>query len=303
MIPKSSPRDEMHYRCGINPMEICSIADRKYLRYYATLLASIAYNNPSRAFRFHLMWEGSDPSDKVLFDDFCCRHGLNINFIEVNGAEIAAIHALGKQGHVSHHTYYRLLFPLLLPALNKALYLDVDMVVNGSLDELWATDIAGFGAAVVRDETSNKLEAFGVLPDRYFNSGMMLMNFDYWREQGICDRVLRFATEHPDALEWWDQCALNFALSGQVRYVDAKWNCTEGNIRRYAAPNPTIVHFTGESKPWNFPTRSPYGILFANYSQLTPWPIDYFDPTFAPKRKQSFMKRAARELGKLMTLK
>jgi lipopolysaccharide biosynthesis glycosyltransferase len=283
----------------VTTLDICSIADRRYLRHYATLLASIAHNNPADRLRFHLIWEGAEPDQMALFDTFRQRLGLSVNVIEVNGVEAAAIRALGKQGHVSHHTYYRLLLPKVLPHTHTALYLDVDIVVNGLLEELLNTDVTGVGAAVVREKVTNKLLSFGVAAGSYFNSGVMLINLDYWREHIIGDIALRFAAEHPEALLWQDQCALNYALAGQVRYLDPEWNCTAINVKRYLALKPVIVHFSGRCKPWDRPTRVPYGILYANYSQLTPWPIDYFDPRLREKTFRSLQEGIARKVQRL----
>jgi lipopolysaccharide biosynthesis glycosyltransferase len=55
-------------------------------------------------------------------------------------------------GHISIATYFRLLIPSLLPPLlNKVIFLDSDIVINGPLDSLWATDMAGQPIAAVSD--------------------------------------------------------------------------------------------------------------------------------------------------------
>jgi lipopolysaccharide biosynthesis glycosyltransferase len=148
--------------------------------------------------------------------------------------------------------------------------------VIGALDELLKTDLTGVGVAAVREPGEHKLEPFGVMPGDYFNSGVMLMNLDYWREHRIAEKALAFANEHPEALVASDQCAINAVLHGRVKYLDPKWNCTLSNAKKYNAANPVIVHYTGRRKPWDEAWRQPYGIYYANYSQSTPWPIDYF---------------------------
>jgi lipopolysaccharide biosynthesis glycosyltransferase len=270
------------------PVDICAVVDQAYLKRYPTLLVSIIRNNPRHQFRFHLIWEGGEPADLDLFHSFCARNDLAINLIEVDGSAYRSMFELSDKGHVTHHAYYRWLIPKLLPTARVALYLDVDVVVIGSLDELLETDVTGVGVAAVKEPAKHKLEAFGVLPGDYFNSGVMLMNLDYWREHGVAETALAFAGEHPEALIAWDQCALNVALQGQVKYLDPKWSCTLSNAKTYSAATPVIVHYTGRRKPWSEPWRQPYGIYFANYSQLTPWPIDYFGGERRARRKISF---------------
>lgn len=193
--------------------------------------------------------------------------------------------------------YYRVLIPDLLPDARKVLYLDVDMVVIGPLDELISTDVSGTGAGVVRAHyAKSRLEAFGVVHERYFNSGMMLMNLGYWRKHGVAEQALRFAIEHPSAVVAADQCALNIALRDQVTYLDPRWNCTVANAKRYTTLSPTIIHYAGRTKPWERPWRLPYGIYYANYSQLTPWPIDYFGGERYERSAQGVALRVARRI-------
>jgi lipopolysaccharide biosynthesis glycosyltransferase len=55
-------------------------------------------------------------------------------------------------GYISIATYFRLLIPSLLPPiLNKVIVLDADILINGPLDSLWATEMAGQPIATVSD--------------------------------------------------------------------------------------------------------------------------------------------------------
>jgi lipopolysaccharide biosynthesis glycosyltransferase len=120
----------------------------------------------------------------------------------------------------------------------------------------------------------------------------MLMNLDYWREHRVAEQALAFATAHPHALIALDQCAINVALRGRVKYLDPKWNCTLANAKEYGCESPVVVHYTGRRKPWAEPWRQPYGIYFANYSQQTPWPIDYFGGERRARRKVNIVNPA-----------
>ena len=253
-------------------------------------MASIIDNNPAEDLRFHLIWERPDDEELALFHSFFARNGLKINCIEVHDDSIERMYDLGAQGHVTHHAYYRLLIPDLFPSLSTMLYLDVDIVVIDSIDEMLKTDLSGIGAAVVREPDPHKLGSFGVAPGQYFNSGMMLMNLDYWRRHDIGRKALDFAKTHPEAILAWDQCALNVTLLGQVKYLDPKWNCTLSNAKNYNCSNPAIVHYTGQRKPWSEPWRQPYGVYFVNYSRLTPWPLDYFGGERRSRKKFCFLE-------------
>ncbi len=51
--------------------------------------------------------------------------------------------------HISVATYFRLFSTELLPELDKAIYLDCDILVRGSLKELWNMDMGGNYLAAV----------------------------------------------------------------------------------------------------------------------------------------------------------
>lgn len=54
------------------------------------------------------------------------------------------------------------------------LYMDCDILVNDSLQELWRTDIEGYACAVVEDQEADDItlqNRIGVYGTPYFNSG------------------------------------------------------------------------------------------------------------------------------------
>lgn len=68
--------------------------------------------------------------------------------------------------------------------VKKVLYLDCNIVVARSLRDLWNTDITDYAAGAVIDsghfnEWRNKMVGISVA-EHYFNSGVLLVNVDYW---------------------------------------------------------------------------------------------------------------------------
>ncbi len=78
-----------------------------------------------------------------------------------------------------------LIIHLLDSAIEKILYIDSDILVNGDLRELWNTDISNHILAGVLDtfyidyELDKIREFFGGNVNKYFNTGVMLLNTDY----------------------------------------------------------------------------------------------------------------------------
>ncbi len=80
--------------------------------------------------------------------------------------------------HISVATYFRLFSTELLPELDKAIYLDCDILVRGSLKELWNMDMGGNYLAAVYHPNSLSVNngAFKRLDipisQGYFNAGV-----------------------------------------------------------------------------------------------------------------------------------
>jgi lipopolysaccharide biosynthesis glycosyltransferase len=75
-------------------------------------------------------------------------------------------------GHISIATYFRLLLPSILPPLlERVLFIDSDIVINGSLEEFWTTPIDGYAMAAATDRNlDTQRKRLGLAPDSpYFN--------------------------------------------------------------------------------------------------------------------------------------
>src|SRR5699024_10466175 len=103
-----------------------------------------------------------------------------------------------KENNLPTEAYFRLLLPELLPDVKRILYLDVDMLVLDNLGELYRTDLGNNILGVVRDfpftNDKNSWSYFllGKFGNRYFNSGMLFMDFVELREKHIVRRLIKF---------------------------------------------------------------------------------------------------------------
>ena len=163
---------------------------------------------------------------------------------------------------------FRLLLPELLPEYDKIIYLDCDIIVRQDIGRLYAdTDLGDNWLGVVFEapieKQAERFRALGCDPDRYFNSGFLVMNLKQMREERVSERLLE-ACRVP-YLEFPDQDALNQVCQGRVLPLSPVWD----SIRTFFIPRykPEFVrqysealwdevqrsgniHFTG-GKPWN----------------------------------------------------
>lgn len=114
----------------------------------------------------------------------------------------------------------RILLPELLPGEKSALYVDIDVLFSSDISELLAMELGNFlAAAVYENET-------------YFNSGVMLMNLDLMRKEGIQEQMFAAMKKHRKRLVFFDQDILNMTLAGRVLSLHPRWNWNEHYSRK-----------------------------------------------------------------------
>jgi lipopolysaccharide biosynthesis glycosyltransferase len=173
--------------------------------------------------------------------------------------------------------YFRLLIGEELPeSIQRAVFLDVDILVEGDLAELWNRPFDGHVIQAVPDAYARTLHLprlgsiagttnvpFGCSA-AYFNAGVQLIDLQAWRADDTGRRALDFLLEHRKLLRGRDQDALNCVLAGRWKPLPPTWNLHElphclflwerGALSaaelRQTFQNPKIVHFIGHWQPW-----------------------------------------------------
>ena len=112
-------------------------------------------------------------------------------------------HCKNEDAYCTPYTLLRLLADLVPDMPDKLLYLDIDMMANGNISELYNTDITEYEYAAVKE----KYGSVFIWPD-YINAGMLLLNMKKIKETGLLEkarnllkrRKLLFADQ--DAIFW-----------------------------------------------------------------------------------------------------
>lgn len=276
-------------------MEIVCSTDSCYVMQTGIMLTSLFENNREADIRVHVLHNGIDSNSITLIERIASDYGQKITFCHVDETLFSAF-PIGRDGqntHVgtSYATYYRLFLSELLPNdINRVLYLDGDIIVTDSLNELWATDMHDKAIAAVPDSYNNKIEHYNRLhypqPMGYFNAGVLLINLDYWRANNVTDAFCKYASTRPDSLYCHDQDILNYVFRDckivlPLRYnmLNEYWFKTRHSVVswefdnqiHYGQQHPAIIHFTGLPKPWFSNCHHPMKPEFEHYRTMTPW--------------------------------
>ena len=154
--------------------------------------------------------------------------------------------------HLTYAAFFRYFIPQFVTE-EKALYLDADIIVRDSIEELFLEDFDGFSIAAVEDAFEKNT----------FNSGVMLIDVDAWRREGVTEKLLQLTNEFHES-SYGDQGILNRLFQNNWKKLPQKYNFMVGMdtvARIYGIDSwytesikveneAKIIHYTGR-KPWH----------------------------------------------------
>lgn len=192
--------------------------------------------------------------------------------------------------YVNHVSAYKMLIAECLPDVDKALYIDTDVIVRGDLSELYASDLGQchFGGVVnmlnqvwYHDRVCRQAQMERL--DDYVNAGVLLMNLALIRREGVADRWKALLGRFEGSV---DQHILNHVSCGRIAFLPLRYNVClsnlplyrDGSAHAFASPgevrrayeDPVIFHFTLKTKPWDY-YDLPFSHEWYRYFKMTPF--------------------------------
>src|SRR5699024_10844753 len=109
--------------------------------------------------------------------------------------------------------------------INRVLYLDCDTLIVDSIRDLWNIDLEGNTIAALKDSFSKYYRKNISLDqnDIMFNSGVMLIDMDKWRQNKVEEKVLNFIKEKNDNVQLGDHGGNNDVLIKQTLQISASY--------------------------------------------------------------------------------
>lgn len=177
--------------------------------------------------------------------------------------------------HLKVESYLRLFIPEYIHE-KKVLYLDGDTIIRSSLSELYNTDISQRYIAACRllelppVHYEKKIKKLELKSDKYFNSGVMLLNLELIKANKIFKGALNILDQKSHLIDHADQDLLNIVIDGNFLEIDKKYNTTTFN-NNSKIWEPVIVHFIGPNKPDLKINKNPYKKEFYKYYKASPF--------------------------------
>lgn len=169
--------------------------------------------------------------------------------------------------HVSVETYFRLFMTEVIPnEVDRILYLDVDLVINKSIEELYFGDFEGKFFIVCEDSYIRTIQELRIETykrlgiqerQKYFNAGVAVFNMNLLRQKFDLKQALDYIVQMGAELKYWDQDVLNKFYGDKSKFVSyLRYNCMVGIFQtekqaKSALEKACIIHYAGGLKPWN----------------------------------------------------
>lgn len=167
--------------------------------------------------------------------------------------------------------YYRLAIPELFPEYEKVLYIDCDIILKQNIAALFEVDLSGYVIGAIYEYVDDSLKQYltGISypNEKYFNSGVLLINCEEFRKHHIAEECL-LQIKKSSSYKFPDQDILNFTCTDLVYPIETKWNFkpfysytkpsfSRKDIEQYERDKrePALVHYTSGYKPWNYPNK------------------------------------------------
>jgi len=265
-----------------SPLVVACAADVRYAVPLAVMLRSAIGNlSPGTALEIYVVSDGLDSAarDRVMGS---LPATTSLRWLERPQDEFAG---LPNWGRMALTTYHKLTLGEWLPAdVERAIWLDCDVLVTGDLARLWQLNLGPNVVLAAQDVLVPLVSSrFGVAgygdlglshDAKYFNAGIMLIDVARWRREQVGAHARDYLRRFGKRVWFWDQEALNAALAGRWGALDPRWNWnpilhrpTIGN----AAADPWILHFSGKLKPWTYRGTSPHHALYNEWLERTAW--------------------------------
>ncbi|MBT0727413.1 glycosyltransferase [Rosenbergiella australiborealis] len=259
-------------------------ADGDFLLGCQISMASVITNNPEVCCHFHLFSNDISQLDQQKLFHLAQQYALVITLYTLDNDYFAQ---LPTNRLWSAAIYYRFIMAqVLAQSADRMLYLDADVICQGSITELLELDLSSTVAAVVpeRDATwwAHQAKVLGckALAQGYFNSGVMLLNLESWRREGILEQVLMLAAnpEIQGKLTFYDQDLLNLALIDKKIFLNSAYNTQYSlnyelnEVKRKRFTSQCIfIHFIGPTKPWHLWAQYASAEAFQKAKADSPW--------------------------------
>lgn len=257
-----------------NWIHIAMTLDANYLRgTMAAVLSMLQHSTCPENLTFHFISADHEPEIFSRMESTFPYLNFKIYHFESNRVR-GMISKSIRQSLDQPLNYARIYLSEIIPAeVERIIYLDSDIIVVDDIANLWSVDMEEkvlaapeyckanftqyFTDTFWEDPTMSK--TFEGRNPCYFNTGVMVIDLDRWREGRYTEKVERWMAVQKQTRIYQLGSLPPFllVLAGNIKAVDHSWNQHglggdnfEGKCRRLHPGPISLLHWSGKGKPW-----------------------------------------------------
>jgi lipopolysaccharide biosynthesis glycosyltransferase len=298
-----------------NSINICLSFDEKYAQHAAVTMVSLM-KNCSRNINYFII--DSEPSgiteSRSKIVKLVEMYGAKISFrtIDLSVFKGFPVWKPMQDSPNKYVPYYRLCLADLLPEIERIIYLDTDIVVQGDIAKLYDLEFAKDQfIAGVNDMDSEELKE-KISTSAYINSGVILFDLATIRriKLSVVEESIKILQNFRERISLnIDQDLINIIFNDHIRLLDISWNAQSvGTPRGFKlgyddkSIEKNIIHFIASHKPWMFNCKSGYQHLYFRYLSYTPWKLKCIKYLFIKIKKFIFEKKNVSATQKIIVV-
>lgn len=179
--------------------------------------------------------------------------------------------------------------------VERVLYLDCDIIVNGSLKELESISFGNDLVAAV-PELNMPADKKALIEmqknETYYNAGVLLINLSLWRLENMEAIFMEYYRSKKGQLLYNDQDIINHCCKDRIlclnhtynlstnlfyfpRYFVKKlqpaYDTSDANNYSHILTSPIIIHYMGDERPWIAGNHNKYRKHYEHYFKRSPW--------------------------------
>jgi lipopolysaccharide biosynthesis glycosyltransferase len=271
------------------PIVIVVATDNHYMSLLAGLMKSIETNHKTgEHILFFILDDGISRRNKNRLIKSVSPDMFTIRWVAKNSVIPRGMNIPYDNSSYPLIVHMRMFIPYFIPEeYEKVIYMDVDMIVNGEISELWHTDLKEFTIGAVidvrirefgsRTAIANYRELGFEASTRYFNTGLLLMNNKRWREQDLTPKIFECIEANRLYANYPDQYGINVIFANNWLEIDTRWSWSAEEWN----PDARLIHFIWRKPIYKSYMNEPrYRDMFYKYLNQTEWkgfvPINEF---------------------------
>lgn len=239
-------------------MNLMFVVDDNYIDQLLVTLHSIFINHDC-GMQVYVVTSGLQEKHRQKLETFIEKRGWKLWYHQYQDSCIDTGRMINRNWNPI--VYYKLYGIFGIRDIDRILYLDCDVIVDGDLTDFYDTDLEGYYGAVIEDvgmeqvipDCELHLKRLMIKKGEYFNGGVMLLNLrEIQREmslQQLIDRFERYAGLMP----FNEQDLLNMVWNGRLRYMDSRYNRIASDFRyrkQIGKDRDVVIYHYTTNKPW-----------------------------------------------------